>query len=276
MFREPDVSFGIVADLQYCDAPVFENRYFRNSIEKLQKASANLNKQPLDFVVNLGDTIDRDWESFEGILPHFNAFIAPVHHVLGNHDFEVIESKKKEVPLKMDTKPYYHFSKNGWRFIVLDGNEVSTFANLPESPNYQLAEKWLLSMEEEGKGNGNFWNGGIGEEQLAWLDKVLAQAEQQQELVIIFCHYPIYPEHKHNLLNAEQVLTLLKNYKGVKLWINGHNHSGNYGFFEDIHFVNVKGMVDGEHDLVWSIVNLYQSHVEITGYGKEISAKLVI
>jgi len=276
MSKRPLISFGIIADLQYCDAPVFKKRYYRNSIDKLNKVAGNLNQQSLDFVANLGDLIDKDWESYDRILPHFDALNAPLHHVLGNHDFEVSEAKKQDVAKKIGTKPYYHFSLKGWRFIVLDGNEISTFANLPGSQHYQLAEKLLHTMELEGKINGNFWNGGIGEEQLAWLEQILYKADQKEEKVIIFCHYPIYPVHRHNLLNAEEVLTLLKNYKGVKMWLNGHNHDGNYGFFEDIHFVNVKGLVEGEHDLVWSIVHLFPDHIEIIGYGKEISARLAI
>jgi hypothetical protein len=40
--------------------------------------------------------------------------------------------------------------------------------------------------------------------------------------------------------------------------MNGHNHEGNFGLFEDIHFVNVKGMVEGEHDsgLVQSLMSM--------------------
>ena len=124
------VSFGIVADLQYCDAPPFKNRFFRNSTHKLKSAIAEFNKNDLDFVINLGDLIDRDWASFNEILPFFAQLNTPVHHVLGNHDYEVEPQYKKRIHKKLGIEKYYDFSIENWRFIILDGNELSTFANL--------------------------------------------------------------------------------------------------------------------------------------------------
>lgn len=274
--NQPILSFGIVADLQYCDAPPLKNRYFRNSIKKLKVSIADLNTRTLDFVVNLGDVIDKDWESFGDILPLFSQFKAPVFHVLGNHDYEVADGKKALVHLRIGTEKYYSFSVKNWQFIVLDGNEISTFANLPESSENAQAEGWLRSLEEEAQIHANFWNGGIGKTQLYWLKSCLTQAAEGDMKTIIFCHYPLYPPDRHNLLNQEEVLMLIKNYKGVKMWINGHNHDGNYGLFADIHFLNVKGMVEGEHDLTWSVVHIYENTIEVAGFGNEVSATLSI
>ena len=273
---KPMVSFGVVADLQYCDASPFKNRYYKNAPAKLRKVITALNKEKLDFVVNLGDMIDQNWESFDGILPLFSEFKTPVYHVLGNHDYEVAYDKKSQVPSRIDTERYYDFTINGCRFIVLDANEISTFANLPGSSEYTQAERWLRTMEEEALIQANFWNGGIGKTQMAWLESQLQQAAQNDEKSIIFCHYPLYPPDRHNILNQAEVLMLIKNYKGVKMWINGHNHDGNYGFFGDIHFLNVKGMVEGEYDLTWSVVHIYESTIEIVGFGNEVSATLSI
>ena len=52
--------------------------------------------------------------------------------------------------------------------------------------------------------------------------------------------------------------------------------SPNYGLFEDIHFMNVKGMVEGENDLAWSVVHIFENRIEITGLGNEISARLIV
>jgi manganese-dependent ADP-ribose/CDP-alcohol diphosphatase len=273
--HEKLISFGVIADLQYCNAPPFKDRYYQNSTEKLKKAMAHLNEHALDFVINLGDLIDRDWDSYEKILPEFNHLNAPVYHVLGNHDYDVDDEKKDSVPSKIGTKHYYSFQLAGWRFIILDGNEISTFANLSDSPNYHLAEMWLQQMESSGAVNGNFYNGGIGNEQMNWLQGALDASREKSEQVIIFCHYPLFPPNKHNLLNGDQLLSILKNSKCVKLWMNGHNHEGNFGLFEDIHFVNVKGMVEGEHDMAWSIVNVFENRFEIAGFGNETSARLV-
>ena len=79
----PKFSIGIVADLQYCDADPEMNRYFRNAPQKLSQVAEVLNKHKPNFVVNLGDTIDHDWQSFDGIMPLFQKFESPVYHVLG-------------------------------------------------------------------------------------------------------------------------------------------------------------------------------------------------
>lgn len=266
------VTFGIVADLQYCDADPENNRYFRNAPQKLKQAIAEFNQHNLDYVINLGDTIDHDWSSFDEILPVFNQSNAPVYHVLGNHDYEVEDLHKTQVHKKIGTNKYFEFSLKNWRFIVLDGNEISTYANLKNEANYQKAEIWL----KEEKINANFWNGGIGTVQLDWLKKTLKKAEENYENAIIFCHFPIYPVHRHNLLNDKELIQLISNYSCVKAWFSGHNHDGNYGRLNNNHFINVKGMVDFESELTFSIVQLDEKKIRVKGFGNEISAHLIL
>ena len=247
------VSFGSIADLQYCDADPQANRYFRNAPVKLSNAIKVFNKNELDFMINLGDTIDRGWINYNEILPLFSSCKSNVYHVLGNHDYEVEDRYKPEVHTKIETAKYYDFSMKNWQFLVLDGNEISTYANVKGSENYQMAEKYLA----ERKVNSNFWKGGIGKEQLAWLERRLDYANAQTENVIIFCHFPIYPSHRHNLLNDREVLNMLKDYKCTKAWVCGHNHDGNYGRVAEIHFINLKGMVDTQYEMAFSIFNLF-------------------
>lgn len=270
------VSFGIVADLQYCDFLPTYNRYYRKSPEKLKNAMAEFNKIQLHFVINLGDVIDREWRSYDGILPLFVDLKTPVYHVLGNHDYEVDEKYKPEVHKKLGTQKYYDFSMENWRFIVLDGNEVSTFANQKHTVEFENADLLLKKLEKDGAINANFWNGGIGESQLKWMKLTLDDAEKNNQKVIIFCHFPIFPAHRHNLLNDLQLLKVIGKYNAVKAWINGHNHDGNYGLKNDIHFINVKGMVDTEFDTAFCVVELSDDIIKIKGFGTEISARLSI
>ncbi len=268
------ISFGMIADLQYCDAPQFKDRFFRNAPDKLRKAILKFNKSTLDFVVNLGDSIDQEWRSFDGILPIFETVHGSVYHVLGNHDYEVADQYKPQVHVRMGIEKYYDFPIGNWRFIVLDGNEISTFANAKGTKNYQRAEEVLLEMEQQQKINAQFWNGGIGERQIAWLVRILGKASKNHENVILFCHYPIFPADKHNLHNDNEMLTLLSKYNCVKAWFNGHNHDGNYGQWNNIHFVNMKGMVETADELAFSIITLTDHCISIHGFGVEISANL--
>lgn len=270
------VSVGVVADLQYCDAAPFKDRYYRNSISKLNYAIEVFNSNPLDAIFNLGDTIDHDWSSFEAILPVFEKLKAPVYHVLGNHDFEVADIYKALVPEKIGAKKYYDFGIGNWRFAVLDGNEISTFSTPENSKEYILAEKLLAEMAGEQKINANFWNGAIGDNQFDWLQKVLEKATANHEKVLVFCHFPVFPKHRHNLLNDEKLVQELQKYSCVKACFSGHNHHGNYGFSGGIHFVNLKGMVESEHEMAFSLIELSSDAIVVKGFGSESSYELDI
>jgi manganese-dependent ADP-ribose/CDP-alcohol diphosphatase len=270
--RDSQISFGLLADLQYCNSDPAYNRFFKNSPDKLRKALNEFGRHKLDFIIQLGDLIDHDEQSFQGILPLFDQVKVPLYHVLGNHDYEVSEAYKTKVPDVLSTDRFYNFKLGNWRFIVLDGNEISTFANNKNSENYKEAEKILTA--ENKPVNANFWNGGIGKKQLKWLNSILEDASENDENVMIFCHYPIFPSHRHNLLNDKEVLELIGKYHCVKAWFNGHNHNGNYGQSENIHFINMKGMVETENKYAFSVVTLGKPGIIIDGYGSECSAKL--
>jgi len=270
------ITFAVVSDLQYAPLPPIKNRHFANGKSKLLQALSAINNRNVDFLINLGDTIDRGFDNFSEILPIFYKADMPVYHVLGNHDYEVEDSLKSRVPTAFGIANYYHFSIKQWRFIVIDGNELSTFANLPGSPNHNAAEKLLKDLETDQCVNAHFWNGGIGERQLKWLIATLREATDNEENVVIFCHYPLFPLDKHNLLNAAEVMKIIIDYPCMKAWFCGHNHHGNYGMHSDIHFINVKGMVEGEFDNAWSIVSLDNQCISMEGFGNEISAKFVL
>lgn len=57
--------------------------------------------------MHLGDFIDRDWKSFDVVVPIYDQLKAPHYHVLGNHDFSVAENKKVEVPKRLGLTSRY-------------------------------------------------------------------------------------------------------------------------------------------------------------------------
>ena len=99
----PLFRFGAVADCQYCDKTSGKRKYDL-SPKKLSACVKHYNKLNLSFVVHLGDFIDRDFESFDKVVPIYNRLKAPHYHVLGNHDFEVADDKKALVPAKLGLK----------------------------------------------------------------------------------------------------------------------------------------------------------------------------
>ena len=258
-------SFGAIADCQYCAGPNRGSRHYASSAGKLKECVAELNKHDLEFVIHLGDFIDRDYSSFDKVLPIYQSLQMPAYHALGNHDFEVADELKGKVVKRMGMESkYYEFSVEDWRFIVLDGNDVSFHAYPKNSPKYKDAERYY----RENKIRSPRWNGAVGSEQVAWLRKILQKAEKQKEKVAVFCHFPVYPADPHNLWNAGEIISLLEKFSCVKAYINGHNHKGKYGQKDGIHYLTLKGMVETE-DNAYSIISVAENCLDLKGYGRE-------
>ncbi|MFK7925643.1 MAG: hypothetical protein AB8H47_27070, partial [Bacteroidia bacterium] len=119
------------------------------------------------------------------------------------------------------------------------------------------------------------WNGAIGDEQLKWLEKVLIKASRQREKVALFCHFPVYPENRHNLWNAKEIISLIERYPVVKAYINGHNHEGNYAQKNGVHYLTLKGMVDTEQTS-YAVIKLLEDAIQINGFGREENRVLSI
>ena len=102
--------FGVIADCQYCSDPGEGIRKYSMSIAKLSGCVRHFNKMDLKYIVHLGDFIDRDYESFDEVIPIYKSLKAKGYHVLGNHDFSVPDQYKESIPKLLDLKSrYYHF-----------------------------------------------------------------------------------------------------------------------------------------------------------------------
>ena len=263
-------SFGAIADCQYCQAPDRGIRKYSASKEKLKQCVEHFNREDLSFVIHLGDFIDRNFSSFDEILPIYDSLDASGYHVLGNHDFEVADGYKDQVPRKLGMpSKYYDFKIKNWRFVCLDGNDLSFIAYPKGSERYQKSETYY----REKKIRSPKWNGGVGAEQMDWLRETLELAENSEEKVILFCHFPVFPPDPHNLWNATEVIALLEEFSCVKAYINGHNHKGKYRIKNGIHYLTCKGMVD-TNETAYSIIRFFPEHLKIEGYGRESNRTL--
>ena len=199
---KPLFSVGLIADAQYTDAKPGGIRYYRKSIQKLSDAVKEINEAEVDFSIHLGDLIDREFSSFDDISEPLSQMKRPVHQIMGNHDFSVADDKKSEVAVKMGIKdPYYAFSKSGFRFVFLNGTEVSTFANPEGTTLHEEARSILEEFKAKKRKNAQAWNAAIGKDQFSWLKEQIAGAATTREKVIISCHWPILPDNVHNLWN---------------------------------------------------------------------------
>jgi predicted MPP superfamily phosphohydrolase len=268
--QEPDLIFGVIADCQYCDIEANGERKYAQSDEKLEQAVTHLNRMDLDFVVHLGDFIDRDYQSFQVVLPIWEQLTMPAYHVLGNHDYSVDNQYKSRIHtlLGMPAK-YYDFGYKKWRFVVLDGNDLSMHAYPGGTKKYRQSRE----SYEKHAANSPEWNGALGKTQLQWLESALKKAQDAGESVILFAHFPVYPENRHNLWNAPEIVELIGQYPGVKMYMNGHNHAGNYGEKNGVHYLTLKGMVNTD-TTSYAVVGLSETQVKISGCGREVSRKL--
>jgi predicted phosphodiesterase len=276
--KEKNTSFkiGVIADCQYCNCDIKWDRYYKKAPQRLKEAVAILNQDSLNYTIHLGDFIDKDFNSLDSILPTWKTLKSKSYHVLGNHDFEVHDSLKEKVLEKLNIKKrYYSFVENDWRFIVLDGNDLSFYgttskekAQQTDSLFNQLKDKNLPYLEK--------WNGGLSNQQINWIQKELDKAVKENQKVGFYCHFPIYPIDQHTIWNREQFLSVIKPYKNVKLFFNGHNHAGAYEFVDNVHYLTFKGMVDTENTSAFAKVKFENDTVFVEGFEREISRKLVI
>lgn len=274
----PLFSFGIVADPQYADIPSRPemNRFYAESTKKLADAIDTFNQEDLAFVVTLGDLIDRGWDSFDTVLDCYDQLKHRSLLLPGNHDFAVGPEHLAKVHDRLGMPARWHdFSLDDFHFIVLDGNDVSTFAPPLGDPRRGLAETRLETLRQAGALNAQDWNGSFSDEQLSWVRATLAKADAMQEQVVLFCHYPLYPENAHNMWDAPEVLKVLAAHHSVKAWFCGHNHDGNYGVIGNTHFVNMKGMVDTPDQNAFAIADVYPDRIAIRGFGRETSRILM-
>jgi predicted phosphodiesterase len=273
MFR-----FGIVADPQYAPVAPEGTRHYGKSLWKLDDAVKFFNRhEDLQFVVTLGDFIDRHWQSFDDILPIYDRLKAPNFAVLGNHDFNVAGEHLKSVIGRVGlTQSYYDFKGGDYRFIVIHGNEISLFANEPGSDKHKLAESTIAAMRANGAPNAQEWNGGLSDTQYGWLRSTMDCAQAAGEKIIVFGHYPVYPFTDHSMWEHDRFLELVTGYSAFVAYFNGHDHAGNYGEFKGKHFLNFKGMVETATETACAVVEIHADRIDVVGQGREPSRSLRI
>jgi alkaline phosphatase len=129
---------------------------------------------------------------------------------------------------KAKGKAYYAFTVKGMRFIVLDANH-----NKDMSPYCRGNFKWTSA-----------W---IPEEQKEWLRSELkANAERP---VVVFIHQLLDSfsdiSRKVCVGNADEIRDILEQHGQVLAVFQGHHHPGHYSRKSGIHYVTLKGAIEG-------------------------------
>ena len=252
-FREngdPGTEAGAVADLRSCFGDFAKNR--------------------VDFMLQLGDIINGSEAAADHelqlVVEIFREYTGICRNVVGNHCLAV--RREKLLPALGLQRAFYSFCLGTFRFVVLDGMDVSIAGEAETATDLLLLERSL------GKPGMHDYCGGVGELQREWLGKELEEAERQNQQVVVVCHFPLHPattDQKHGLLwNHDEMRRLLAASPAVRACISGHYHDGGYTMENGIHYLVVKSFVDRDAhpEAAWSIAELCQTRLVVTGrYG---------
>lgn len=282
-------------------------RFYRASLDLLKQAVSHWQTQHIAFVLQLGDLID-GWNKRRGgdqiamsalktALAPFKQLTCPTYHMVGNHDlynftrrqcltFDLNSAAMKGVSAgKEDGLHYSVVVHPHLKVVVLDTYEVGVLgyddcrdnANLKTATtilhrhNPNMDKNDATGMKKESK---RFvaYNGGVSKEQLKWLDSQLADAEQQQQNVIVCGHVQLIPLLGNTvcaLWNYEEVLKIIHAHDCVVLCLAGHDHDG--GFTVDmagIHHLIVNGVIETPSDTnAYATVFLRDKVLDIKGTG---------
>lgn len=257
--KQPLFSFGVISDVQYADIPDGRSflgvpRYYRNSILVLQMAVDrwNNNQRKHKFVINLGDIVDgfcpkdQSLNAVKQVVHEFEKFNGPTCHIIGNHCLYNLPREDLLPILKIpsiNNCAYYDFSPiEGYRFIVLDGYDISAIGWPHDHPNTLQAIKFLNEKNPNNDKNSPvglvglerrflMFNGAVGKEQLDWFDGILQKATEMREKVVVCCHVPLDPVASSMdalLWNYDEVMGIIHKYNCVKVCFAGHAHRGGY------------------------------------------------
>lgn len=289
--RASALRFGVIADVQYADAPDGANfagtqiRHYRGALVALRKAVSFWNVANVSLVVNLGDTIDgrcrtKDGTSeqcMETVLAEFAGFRGDrVVHLVGNHELYNFQDRG-ELHRRLGTKEkgleYFSMVFGDVKAIVLDPYQVAIMSDdacrrqealdiLKEhNPNDVLnAVDWTKGLSPA-KRHFVPYNGALGAEQLAWLREELAKASRASQKVVLLSHLPFSPHACDGTTTSwdrDEVLSLIAEFSCVKLVLAGHDHKGGYHCCErGVHHVTFKSPLNlGEKGRCFGIVEV--------------------
>lgn len=272
-----EFSFGVIADCQAADADDFTGKIrgtndeftncYRLSPYKLEEAVRTFNEFDLEYIIHLGDFVDRSLRDADRLHRIMGRATAPLLHVLGNHEFWNHDSLDTVLAAYNMESNYYSMRVNGSRLIMLDTCDLGVLEHPEGSPEWKRGRALLDLMQKNNAINAYHWNGGIGERQMEWLNSELFDAAKHDEKAVLFAHHPVFPPGTLNALNDNEIMQMIDNHDNVAAFINGHNHGGNYGVRNSVPYVTIEGMLSGKTN-AYGIVDVYGDRLEIHGYGR--------
>ncbi len=246
---------GLITDLHYADKPPGGTRYYRETLEKLEEAAVQFEKENLTFLVELGDLIDAadsvevEQRYLKTINKEFSSICKDRHYVLGNHCVDTL--KKEEFLAGVEQKKsYYSFDRGGIHFVVLD----SCFRS---------------DGKPYGRKNFKWTDANIPAEELKWLAADLLMTDKP---VIVFAHQRFDVSNSHGVKNNADVRKVLEASGKVFAVFQGHSHKNDLKEIGGIHYCTLVAMVEGSgvKNNGYSVLDIKpDGTIHLTGFRKQ-------
>lgn len=249
---KPAVRLGLITDLHYADKKPAGSRHYRETLAKLAEASKQFETSKPDFVVELGDLIDRadsvatEMKYLKRINNDFAALPGKKHYVLGNHCVDTL-TKEEFLGQVGQKASYYSFDQGGFHFVVLD----SCFRS---------------DGEPYGRRNFKWTDPNVPAKELAWLEADLKASKRK---AIVFAHQRLDVNNNHAVKNAAAVRKVLEASGNVLAVFQGHSHKNDYKHINGIHYCVHRAMVEGagEENNGFSTLDVFaDGTLKLTGF----------
>lgn len=290
VMASPRLRIGLVADVQHADKDDGHGdgrvQFYRSAPEKLARAVDFFNQARVDCVVTLGDAIDGNVDEastlrdLERVATQLDRLRMPAYHVLGNHCLSV-ERDRFLSRLGMTSSYYEAPLGEGWLLVVLDTNDLAVHGwPNADDPRRIAAERYLDAHADDGP-QMTRWNGGLGPDQLMWLETTLVAAEARGDCVVVAAHHPLFDEAArptHCAWNWADVAGRLAHHPAVKIVLAGHDHVGGYAAMPrddgpgaaGLHFVTLEAILETTTD-AYGVLNVHDTYLEVAGTGSATS-----
>ena len=209
------ITIGICADVHL---PTMHDSEYR-----IQTFIDSMSAAQPDFIIELGD-FGIPKEEYVHYFDIWNSFKGDKYHVIGNHEMDGGTSREAALAYRNLKSGYYSFDKNGFHFIVLDGNDKKS----PEEKGYKQY---------------------IGPEQAEWLKNDLAKATHP---VLIFSHQGLQLYHgadeDYGIENYKEIQRILEKHNEgspatkVIACFNGHSHWDYADKVNNIWYITITSM----------------------------------
>lgn len=199
------LNFAIVSDVHYKASIDLEQT---ESAKALDGLIARINENKYDFVVFLGDNIDKskvnELESFLTVLQKLKT---PYYLVMGDKDVHKISGIDKRDYVKIVAKYNKNQKKTGNNYVFYPSNDVA-----------------MIVLDSVSSGMPTT-HGVVSKKTLVWLDETLKANANKK--VLIFQHVPYfapYEKPSYEILEKQEYKAILTKHNNVFAVVSGHYH----------------------------------------------------